>query len=68
VFGSAVLTASLLRERLIDEYHTCLVPLVLGTGNPLFKPSREPLGMRLLETRPLEIGGVILRYAPEYDA
>lgn len=63
VFGSADLTASLLRHGLVDEYRLCLVPVVLGAGHPLFKPSDRKLDMTLLETRPLRTGGVILRYA-----
>jgi dihydrofolate reductase len=66
VFGSADLTADLLRHKLVDEYRLCLVPVVLGGGNPLFKPASESLKMRLLETRPLTTGGLILRYAPDY--
>lgn len=65
VFGSAELTASLLHHGLVDEYRLCLVPVVLGAGNPLFKPADESLKMRLLETRPLTTGGIILRYAPD---
>lgn len=63
VFGSADLTASLLRHGLVDEYRLCLAPVVLGAGHPLFKPSDGRLDMTLLETRPLKTGGVILRYA-----
>ncbi|MPY89089.1 MAG: dihydrofolate reductase [Luteitalea sp.] len=63
VFGSADLTASLLRHGLVDEYRLCLAPVVLGAGHPLFKPSDGRLEMTLLETRPLKTGGVILRYA-----
>jgi dihydrofolate reductase len=68
VFGSADLAATLLRERLVDEYRICLVPVVLGAGNPLFKASSEPLTMRLLEARVLQTGGVIHCYEPEYDS
>lgn len=67
VFGSAELAASLLRHALVDEYRLCLVPVVLGGGNPLFKPADEWLKMRLLETRALTNGGIILRYAPDAE-
>jgi hypothetical protein len=40
-----------------------LNPLVLGGGNPLFKPSPHRLRMKLLEAKPLQGGCVILRYA-----
>ena len=64
VFGSADLTDGLLKAGLVDEIRLCLVPVVLGGGNPHFKPAETPRVFTLLETRPLKTGGVILRYAP----
>lgn len=65
IFGSADLSSTLARKRLIDEYRLCLVPVVLGAGKPLFKPGSEMPKMRLLEARPLKkSGAVILRYEP----
>lgn len=65
VFGSADLCASLMRAGLIDEYRIALNPVVLGNGKPLFKPGIGETKMRLLETRPLETGCVVLFYAPQ---
>lgn len=62
IFGSANLAATLTESRLIDEYRIAVVPLLLGGGNPLFKPSSRPTRLRLLEARPLATGAVILRY------
>lgn len=64
IFGSANLSSTLMRHGLIDEYRLGLNPLVLGGGNPLFKPNPERLRMRLLEARPLKSGVVLLRYQP----
>src|SRR5712692_12092786 len=64
IFGSAELCSPLARRRLIDEFRLGLVPVVLGQGNPLFKPGPEALKMKLLEARPLKSGCVILRYEP----
>ncbi len=64
VFGSASLSAGLLREGLFDELRLCLVPVVLGRGNPLFKPGIAKTPMKLIETKTLKTGGVILRYQP----
>jgi dihydrofolate reductase len=63
IFGSANLCASL--DGLIDEYRIALVPLVLGGGNPLFKPGAARTRMKLLDARPLGNGCVILRYRRE---
>lgn len=65
IFGSAQLASTLMRHDLIDEYRLGLTPVVLGGGNPLFKPAPDRLRMKLVEARPLESGCVILRYEPE---
>jgi dihydrofolate reductase len=64
IFGSADLSATLMRRGLIDEFRLGVVPVVLGGGNPLFKPAPGRLPMKLLEARPLKSGCVILRYEP----
>ena len=64
IFGSADLSAELMRQGLIDEYRICVVPVVLGGGKPLFKEAAEELPLELLEARTLTSGGVILRYRP----
>lgn len=64
VFGSANLSATLMREGLFDEYRLCLVPVVLGNGTPLFGRNTERLKLQLLEARPLASGCIILRYNP----
>ena len=63
VFGSAELVDSLLSAGLVDEYRVCLAPVVLGGGNPLFKPRDRQVRMRLENSRPLRTGGVILTYS-----
>lgn len=65
IFGSANLSSTLMQHGLIDEYRLAVVPVVLGAGNPLFKPSPERVRMKLLETKRLKSGGVILSYAPD---
>ena len=64
IFGSANLSATFTQRGLIDEYRLCVAPIVLGGGNPLFKEGPAPLKLKLLESRPLKSGGVILRYEP----
>jgi len=63
IFGSADLVDTLTKQGLIDEYRIGLNPLVLGGGNPLFKPNEEQLRLKLLEARPMQSGVVLLRYA-----
>ncbi len=64
IFGSANLSSALMRHGLINEYRLGLNPLILGGGNPLFKPSPDRMKLTLLEARPLKSGVVLLRYQP----
>ena len=63
MFGSADLLDSLLKAGLVDEYRICVAPVVLGGGNPLFKPQDQQVKMRLESARSLKTGGAILTYA-----
>jgi dihydrofolate reductase len=62
VFGSARLSQSLTERGLFDEYRLLLSPVLLGAGTPLFGAQR--LRLKLLESRAMKSGAVLLRYAP----
>ena len=62
VFGSGNLSATFIREGLFDEYRLLLAPVILGDGNPLFGRGLSRRGLKLLESKQLASGGVILRY------
>ncbi len=64
VFGSGRLSESLIRANLFDEYRICIVPVILGKGRRLFRDGLPYQKLTLLEARPLQTGGIILRYAP----
>jgi dihydrofolate reductase len=63
LFGSADLAASLIPHGLIDEFRIALNPVILGGGTPLFKPG-DKRKLRLIDSRPLSTGIVILRHVP----
>ncbi|MGO4439348.1 dihydrofolate reductase family protein [Rhizobium sp. RAF56] len=65
IFGSAELVDTLAKAGLIDEYRICLVPVVLGAGNPHFKPAEKQMALELLEATTLKNGALILRYEPK---
>jgi dihydrofolate reductase len=67
VFGSGDLSASLLEQGLFDEYRLCMVPVVLGSGKPLFGRALRRARMKLLESQALASGSVLLRYEPYAD-
>jgi dihydrofolate reductase len=64
VFGSANLSATLMQHNLFDEYRVAIAPVLLGRGKPLFNESPTRLNFKLLDSRTLSNGCVILRYEP----
>jgi dihydrofolate reductase len=65
VFGSADFSATLIEHDLVDEYRFGINPILLGSGVPFFKGSSHAHKLRLIETKPLNSGLVILHYQPE---
>jgi dihydrofolate reductase len=63
LFGSADLADSLIPHGLIDEFRIAVTPVLLGGGTSLFKPG-EKRKLKLVDSRPLTNGIVILRYVP----
>jgi dihydrofolate reductase len=64
VFGSADFSSTVVRHGLVDEYRFGINPVVLGKGTPFFKGGEPQTGLKLLETRSLKSGVVILHYEP----
>jgi dihydrofolate reductase len=64
VFGSGILSESLMKANLFDEYRLCVVPVFLSKGRRLFNEGLPYQKLKLLEARSLSTGGVLLRYAP----
>ncbi len=64
VFGSGILSESLMKANLFDEYRLLVAPVILGVGRHLFTENSAYKKLKLLEARPLKSGGVILKYAP----
>ncbi len=64
VFGSGILSEALINANLFDEYRLVIVPVILGKGKRLFNEGLPYQKLKLLESRQLQTGGVILRYAP----
>jgi len=62
VFGSGILSTSLMNAGLFDEIRLCVAPIILGKGRHLFSDTHMPRNLTLLEAKPLSNGGVLLRY------
>ena len=64
LFGSANLMSTLMQLDLIDEHRIMVNPVILGSGNPLFKWTRDKLNLKLIKSRTFGNGNVLLCYEP----
>jgi dihydrofolate reductase len=64
VHGSAQLVQALVDKDLVDEYRVMLFPVLLGAGKHLFGETHEKKPLRLIDSRVVGDGVVILRYEP----
>jgi dihydrofolate reductase len=62
VFGSGMLSQSLMNAGLFDEIRLCIAPTIFGKGRHLFTDTHSKQNLKLLEAKPLTTGGVLLRY------
>jgi dihydrofolate reductase len=68
VVGGGGVASQLADEGHLDEVHVTVVPVVLGTGKPLFERPLPSGSMRLTGTRTFRNGMVELRYAVKTPA
>jgi dihydrofolate reductase len=62
VLGSGELAQTLIEHGLVDGYRLFVHPLVLGTGKRLFRETRRPVPMRLVQCTPTSTGILMLSY------
>jgi dihydrofolate reductase len=65
ILGSGDLLQTMMRHNLVDEYQLLVCPLVLGDGKRLFRDGGPKTSLKLLDSRTLSSGAVILTYRPE---
>lgn len=65
LFGGAAIAANLMKLNLIDEYRLMIVPVLLGGGTPLFSGGYDRSKLKLIESRTLDTGAIILSYRSE---
>jgi len=63
ILGSGSIVQQLSNLSLIDEYQLVVIPVVLGSGKPLFDNVRT-MNLRLREARPCGNAVVVARYSP----
>ena len=62
--GSRSLIIQLLNSNLIDEFQVCIHPVVEGKGLPLFDQIKEQTIFKLIKTKSLKSGVIVLYYEP----
>jgi dihydrofolate reductase len=65
VYGSRILTNSLARQNLVDEYWFMVYPIVLGKGKRLFEDGTSVANLKLIDAKSYNSGVVLLRYRVE---
>jgi dihydrofolate reductase len=64
-YGTTRFDDTLVRHRLIDEFHFWIMPVVVGAGQRLFQDvDTSALDLKLSDEKKLENGSVILTYTP----
>jgi dihydrofolate reductase len=64
VNGSAELVHTLIEHDLVDEYRLMVFPVVLGSGKRLFRDTSDAIPLRLVDTKTVGSGVLILIYQP----
>lgn len=62
-YGGATFVSALIKQRLIDELHLFVNPVVLGAGMPIFKEVDGRQELALLRATSFACGIVVLNYA-----
>lgn len=64
-YGGSAFVASLIRHRLIDEYHLFVNPAAIGRGLAIFGELERKQALTLVKATPFACGIVCLHYIPQ---
>jgi dihydrofolate reductase len=62
--GSATLVQALMQAGLIDEFKFILHPVIAGSGKRFFQDGTDMTKLKLMESKPISLGVVVLSYEP----
>ncbi|MES2544300.1 MAG: dihydrofolate reductase family protein [Bacteroidota bacterium] len=65
LIGSRSLIIQLLNSNLIDEFQICIHPVIQGNGLLLFDQIKDRILLKLVKTKLLNSGAIVLYYEPE---
>lgn len=61
-WGGANFASNLIKLDLVDEYRFALNPTILAKGKPLFNNMEQRKKLKLIDSKPLDSGLIVLRY------
>lgn len=64
--GSRSLIIQLLNSSLIDELQICIHPVIEGKGMLLFDQIKNRILLKLIKTKPLHSGAIVIYYKPAF--
>jgi dihydrofolate reductase len=64
IFGSGNLVNTLMEHDLIDEYRLMIFPIIVGSGQRLFRDGIDEMVLELVDTETFGSGVVVLTYRP----
>ena len=62
ILGSGSIVAQLTQEKLIDEYHFVVNPVILGAGRTMFEGVTRKMELKLNSSRSFQNGFVVVQY------
>jgi dihydrofolate reductase len=62
LYGSGSIASTVIRCNLADEYRLWIHPIILGSGNPLFKNLKNRIKLKLTDAVTFESGVVVFSY------
>ncbi|MEO8610110.1 MAG: dihydrofolate reductase family protein [Chloroflexota bacterium] len=65
LYGGVRIAQTFVQLGLIDEYQLVVHPVILGSGQPLFKDIEDRINLKLVSTKHDKSGVVLLCYQPE---
>lgn len=68
LYGSGQVASAMIKLGLVDEYQLWVHPVVLGSGQPLFKKLRDKTNLVLVNAKAFSSGVVIIYYEASHAA
>lgn len=64
-YGGSKFVSSLIKDKLIDELHLFINPVIIGKGMPIFQEVSEKHDLKLISSKTFDCGIIVLTYKPE---